>query len=843
MAGDEAGLKAVVMAGGEGTRLRPLTSNQPKPMVSVAGRPCMEHVITLVRDHGIGRIVATLAYMPQIIRGYFGEGSHLGVELDYSVEEVPAGTAGSVKLCEHYLDEAFLVVSGDAVTDVDLSAVIAFHRRKGALATLALKRVANPLEFGVVITDQDGRIERFLEKPSWGEVFSDTINTGIYVLEPEVLEHIGDDQPYDFSKDIFPRLLEAGAPIYGYVADGYWQDIGNIVQYQEANRDALDGRVKLDIPGLRLREGIYVGEGSLAENLERIKGPAVIGNYCSIDPSAQIGSFTVLGNNVIVKEFCETEYCVVDANSYLGPRTQVRGAVIGKGCEIRAHAVVSEGAVIGEECSIGSQSVIAPNVRIYPFKRVETGAHVQRSLIWQPRGPSALFSGDGDVQGIVNVDITPETATRLAMAWGTTLSRRDRIVASRDSHPASRMIKRAMIAGVVATGVSVEDLRVAASAVNLFEVKNTAAAGGLHVQVSSRDPEVIQILLYEGNGILVTEQTRKDVEKYYNRQELRRALMNQLGELAFPPRVNESYVEELLRNIDVEQIRSKRFRIAVDYAFSSSALVMPALMRQLRVEYFSAHSFMDPDEEAIRTADLPAFTSHSRRLVEAMGADLGVVFDHAGERIILIDERAREIAADTTLHLLLRLVSRRARDGGRVVLPANASMVASEMVKREGLEVVRGRISAAGLMEAAAGDGVVFAGSPDGGFIFPEFIPGYDAVLSIAKVLELLALESKPLSELCADVPAANLIHERTPVPWSMKGLVMRELSERTKENRVDLADGIRVEDNGGWAQFVPDPDEPLFHIYAEGTTSEESAILFRHYRAMLDEVLQGAEA
>jgi mannose-1-phosphate guanylyltransferase/phosphomannomutase len=828
------------MAGGEGTRLRPLTSNQPKPMVPIAGRPCMEHILELLRRHELRRIVATLAYMPQIIRGYFGEGSHLDVELDYSVEEVPAGTAGSVKLCEHYLDESFLVVSGDALTDIDLSALVSFHKERGAVATLALKRVENPLEFGVVITEEDGRIDRFLEKPTWGEVFSDTINTGIYVLEPEVLDHIPDDEPFDFSKELFPQLLDRGAPLYGYVADGYWQDIGNLTQYQEANRDALDGKVKLNIPGVRLRENVFIGEGALVENIENIRGPAVIGNYCAIDPYAKVGPYTVLGNNVIVKDFCETEFSVIDANTYLGPRSQLRGALVGKNCEIRAHAIISEGAVVGDECKIGAQSVIAPNVRIYPFKRVETGANVQRSLIWQPRGPSTLFSAEG-VVGIVNVDVTPETATRLAMAYGTTLGRGQRIVASRDVHPASRMIKRAMIAGLVSTGISVEDLRVAPSAVNRFEVRNTAAAGGLHVQISDQDPEMIQITFLEENGILATELTRKDIEKYFERQEVRRALLNQLGELAFPPRVTESYVEELLRKIDVGRIKAERFRVAIDYSFSSAALVMPAFLRMLRVESFYTHSFMDPDEEAIRTADLPAFTNHTRRLVEAMGADLGVVLDRAGERIVLIDERAREIPADTTLHLLLHLISRHAGSKGKVVLPANASGVAERIVRRGGLEVVRGRISAAGLMEEAAGEGVVFAGSPDGGFIFPEFIVGFDAVMSVAKVLELLALENKPLSELCDELPRAALIHERAPVPWSFKGLVMRELSERLKEQRVDLADGIRVEDDGGWAQFVPDPDEPLFHIYAEGATSSESSAIARRYRALLDEVLAGA--
>ncbi len=829
------------MGGGEGTRLRPLTSNQPKPMVPVAGKPCMEHILELVCRHGITNVVATLAYMPQMIRGYFGEGAHLGVELDYSVEEVPAGTAGSVKLVEHYLDETFLVVSGDAVTDMDLGALLRFHRERGAAATLALKRVPDPLEFGVVITAEDGRIERFLEKPTWGEVFSDTINTGVYALEPEVLAEIPADQPFDFSKELFPKLLADGVPLYGWIADGYWRDIGNITQFQEANQDALDGKVALQLPGVRLRDNVYVGEGSLAENIEQIRGPAVIGNYCSIDATASIGPYTVLGNNVIVKEFCETEHCVVDSNTYLGPRSQIRGAVIGKSCEIRAHASIAEGAVVGDECSIGEQSTIAPHVRIYPFKRVETGAHVQRSLIWQPRGASTLFTDDG-VTGIVNVDITPETATRLAMAYGTALRSGDKVVASRDAHPASRMIKRAMIAGIVATGVSVEDLRTATAAITRFEVRNTTSPGGFHVKISDRDPERIQIMFFEGNGTLASDTTRKDVEKYFNRQEWRRSLLNQLGELSFPPRVNEAYVSELLANVDVEHIRAARFRIALDYAYSSAAIVMPSLLRSLRVESFSTHSFMDPDEQAILAADLPAFTTQTRRLVEAMGANFGVVFDRGAERVILIDEQAREIPPETALYLLVGLVAKHYAGRGKIVLPANVSRAAESIATEYGAEIVHAGITQAGLVEAAAREDVVFAGSPDGGYSFPGVQPGFDAVMSLAKVLELLALEQRPVSELCAEVPESALIHQRAPVPWSLKGLAMRELSERVKDVRVEHADGIRVEENGGWAQLVPDPDEPLFHIYAEGVDSAESAQLAQRYRTLLEDVLRSAE-
>jgi len=265
-------MKAVVMAGGEGTRLRPLTSNQPKPMVPVVGKPCMEHILELLREHGMSDVIVTVAFLPQAIRSYFGQGESLGMQIGYSVEESPLGTAGSVRLAARQLDETFLVISGDALCDVDLSKLVAFHKEKGAAVTIGLKSVDNPLEFGIVVTDEDGRIERFLEKPSWGQVFSDTINTGIYVLEPEVLKHVPTDRSYDFSKELFPYLLEMGRPMYGYVMDGYWQDIGNLDQFRTANFDALDEKVRLNIPGIRIRGNVWLGEGVEIGDLEQIEG-------------------------------------------------------------------------------------------------------------------------------------------------------------------------------------------------------------------------------------------------------------------------------------------------------------------------------------------------------------------------------------------------------------------------------------------------------------------------------------------------------------------------------------------------------------------------------------------
>ncbi|MBC7294298.1 MAG: NDP-sugar synthase, partial [Thermoleophilia bacterium] len=311
-------MKAVVMAGGQGTRLRPLTSNQPKPMVPVVNKPAVQHILELLSRHGFTDVVMTLAFLPRLIRNYFGDGSSLGMHIEYSLEDTPLGTAGSVRLAKDLLDDTFLVISGDALTDFDLTSIISFHRAREAMVTIALKSVENPLEFGVVIVDEEGRIQRFLEKPGWGQVFSDTVNTGIYVMEPEVLDHIPEGQPYDFSHDVFPKLFDLHKPLYGIVCDGYWQDIGNLEQYLQANRDALDGRVKVTPPGVRLRGNIWVDQGANLESLDSVEGPALIGRNVRVDSGAQIMAHTVLGDNSVVRAGEQKATSVLAENTYEG---------------------------------------------------------------------------------------------------------------------------------------------------------------------------------------------------------------------------------------------------------------------------------------------------------------------------------------------------------------------------------------------------------------------------------------------------------------------------------------------------------------------------------------------
>ena len=827
------------MAGGEGTRLRPLTSNQPKPMVPIVGKPCMEHVIDLLRLHGFDDIVVTLAFMPQSIRSYFGDGSAHGVGIRYSVEETPAGTAGSVKLAEEALDEPFLVISGDALCDIDLGALVRHHQERKSLVTIALKSVDNPLEFGIVVTDEDGRIERFLEKPTWAQVFTDTINTGIYVIEPEVLRHIPEGTPYDFSKELFPLLLEKGRPLHGNVVDGYWKDIGNLEQYREANFDALDERVRLEIPGIRLRGNVWVGEGVELDNVESVEGPAFVGNYCRLDPLASIGAYSVLAQSVALREHARVARSIVDASTYIGSSAIVEGAVVGRGCDIRAHARIGENAAIGDQTTIGEEAVIAPGVRIYPFKEIEAGTHVDRNVIWEAQTSSSIF-GRERIRGLVNVDLTPETALRLGIALGTALKRGARVVTSRESPTACRLVRRAIVVGINASGVHVSDLRVMPAAVNRHLLKIESFEAGLHVGPSSTDPEAVEVQIYEPPGVQASSALVKEIEKHFSRQEFRRAASEEVGEIRFPSHSGEDYARDLLTTLDAPSIQARRLKVVVDYGYSSASLVLPLVLGPLEVEAISARAYLRERRPAVIDTGVAESVGYAKRLVSAVGADVGAVLDPSAERLYLVDEQANEIPAEQALLLFLRLLAASGRTG-RVAVPVTVTSLVDTIVEGTGLEIERTAASLAALTRGAARDGVVFAGSANGGFLFPDFLPAYDGVASLCKLLELLAPLDQPLSAIVAGLPVPAVRHRAIRCPWARKGTVMRILSEKLKDERTDTLDGLKVFTEQGWAQVLPDPAEPLVHIYAEGAADEDSQRLEEEYVALVEAAISGA--
>src|SRR4029079_16281144 len=441
----------------------------------------------------------------------------------------------------------------------------------------------------------EGRVERFLEKPSWGQVFSDTINTGIYVLEPEVLRHVPTDRPYDFSKELFPLLLEMGRPIYGHVLDGYWQDIGNLDQFRQANFAALDGRVQLDIPGLQLRGNVWVSQEVDIEEIEGVVGPAFIGANCRIADGASVGAYSILSRGVTMREGARVVRSVVDAGTYLGRSSVVEGAILGRGCDLRDHVRVHEGVAIGDQVTVGPEASIFPGVRVYPFKEIETGAQIHENVVWETRAANSPFGRDG-ATGLVNVDLTPETAVRLAAALGEAPRRGDRVVAgraprrgrarrvatrcvaSRASADACRMIQRALISGLTSTGVHVADLRISPAAVTRHVLKTQGLQAGVHVGRSSADPEMINIRVFEWPGNQMSARLQNEVEKHFSRHELRRATFAEVGETTYPARVREGYAQDILDSVDVNAVRRRRFRVAIDYGYSPAAFTLPLVL-------------------------------------------------------------------------------------------------------------------------------------------------------------------------------------------------------------------------------------------------------------------------
>ena len=830
-------MKAVVMAGGQGTRLRPLTSNQPKPMVPVVNKPTIQHILELVQRHGINEVVMTLAFLPRLIRNHFGDGSAMGMHIDYTVEETPAGTAGSIRLAKDLLEDTFLVISGDALTDFDLTSVVAFHEQRRAMITIALKSVENPLEFGVVIVDEDGRIQRFLEKPGWGQVFSDTVNTGIYVIEPEVFDHIPEGQPYDFSHDLFPKLFDMRKPLYGVVCDGYWQDIGSLEQYLQANRDALDGKVRLAPPGVRLRGNVWVGHGAALDSLDDVEGPAVIGENVRLDPGAHIRSHTVLGDNVVVRAGAEVGGSVLGENVYLAPGAMVSGAVLGNAVEVHENANIAEGAVIGDRTIIGRNALVANNVKIYPFKNIEPGSAVRSSIVWETRGPSTLFGRNG-VRGLANVDVTPEMAMRLAMAYGTLIGKDTYVTTSRDTHHACRVFKRAVISGLNSTGVNVRDLTMAPLAVNRFDIKSGNAMGGIHVQMSLENPEQIEILFSESPGVPLDGKRERAIENHYFREDFRRAAFEEMGQVVYPPRAIETYTTSLVDNWNTLAIRGRQPRMVLDYSSSAPAFFFSATLDKLGVETVALNTFSRVRSRFTLADSLPLAATRVGELVRAMEADVGAILDPGAEYLYVVDEKG-DLVPDAILLLLLLQHAAREAGSGTAALPLHATRLGEQVVASTGVTIRRTRYSKAALMAEATRPNTVFAASVDGGYIYPSVLPSMDGLYALGKVLELVSSSDAPLSQLVDRVPVAHVVHLKAECPAELKGTVMRRVTEKLHEGRVSLVDGIKVFlDRSEWALVLPDAEEPQFHVYAEAGDDNRATELAETYRDILDEVV-----
>jgi mannose-1-phosphate guanylyltransferase / phosphomannomutase len=839
--GGAAGVKAVIMAGGEGTRLRPLTSMRPKPMVPIVNRPVMEHILGLVKWHGVREVVATLQFMPQIIEDYFGDGEEWGMDITYAVEESPLGTAGSVKNAEELLTETFVVISGDSLTDIDISEVVRFHKEKGGLVTIALKRVENPLEFGVVITDDDGKIERFLEKPTWGQVFSDTINTGIYVCEPEIFDYIPRGQQFDFSSELFPLLMEKGHDLYGAVMDGYWCDIGSLGAYMQAHVDVLDGKVGCYVPGFRTKDDVWVGDGTKIDPSARLARKVVIGDNCKIKAGVELGEYTVIGDSCILGYDAQVHRSMIWNDCFIGARAVLRGTVICRGADVRENATVDMGSTVGDGSSVGAGAVIGNDVQVYPFKRIEPAAVVSSSIIWENRGGSALFGANG-VAGLVGVDITPALALRVAQAFGTTLPSGSHVCVSRDSSRSARMLKRAVVAGLNSTGMNTRDLRVASPAVTRFTTRDTRCMGGIHVCASDQDVQTVEIHFYDRQGLDIPASAEKKIERLYMRQEFRRSSFDEVGEIIYPARAMEYYSAGLVEALGHRQASDERkLRLVAEMGFGVGSLVMPSVASAMRLELISLSPFADAERTYVTPEERRVSLERLRSTVTTFEADLGAAFDVSGEHLGLITSSGLMLDGDTALHAVLDLWCRSDDTGTAVAVPLTASRVVERIAAETGRPVVRTARSARALCAAGLSGDVGFAGSQNGGFVFPSFLSTYDAVFSIGMITRLLLESGRTMDDVVAGLPPFFLREASIFCPYDKKGLVMRGVSEAFAGLPVEMTDGIRAEVDDGWALVLPHPTEPVVTLFVEGSDAASADALLGRYGELVTDLLKTA--
>ncbi|HUC04498.1 MAG TPA: sugar phosphate nucleotidyltransferase [Acidimicrobiales bacterium] len=833
-------MKAVIMAGGEGTRLRPQTSNLPKPMLPLVGRPMMEHIVRLLRRHGVTDIVVTVAFLANAIRNYFGDGSELGVRMVYATEETPLGTAGSVRNARDELTERFIVISGDVLTDIDLTQVVQYHEKSDALATIALVPVDNPLEFGIVITREDGTIERFLEKPGWGQVFSDTINTGIYVLEPEIFDWIPDGRASDFSGEVFPAVLEAQGRLFGCVTSGYWEDVGTTAAYLKAHEDILDGRVDVGISGFELRPGIWLGKGSSVDPTAKIAGPAFIGENCTVDKWAELGAYTTIGANTRVAERAVVDHSVVGENSYLGRAVRVEGSVIGRTCELRQGARCHPGSVVGEGCRIGAQAEVRADVKIYPAKVVEAGAQVAASIVWESGGTRALFGRTG-VEGLANVDVSPELAVRLAKAWASTLEKGASIVASRDTSRAARVLKRALMVGCNSVGVNVTDLELATIPVTRHHIRTSGSQAGLTVRLSPDDPNSVVIRFFDERGLDLSEGEQRRIERLYHREEFRRVTAPEIGDIEFAPRTIEHYTATMIETFGLRRNPERQVKLVLDLSYGAASFVTPNLLAKIEADVLS----INPYAQTVGMISLSRITSTERvsEAVRGSGADLGAVIDAGGEGLSLVDGSGRVLTHDEAMWVFVDLCTRvpmSPGDARRVALPVTASAQVRRLCAQRGTEVVTTALAASSLMEAASG-GALFAADQEGGFIFPQFLPASDAAAALVALIDWLGRSGEDLASVVRRVPEIPILHSEVETPFEQKGVVMRTLVEQLDESdgTVSLVDGIKVENDEGWVLVVPDPEEPMTHVWAEGTDWPGSERLTERFVERLHQILR----
>ena len=565
----------------------------------------------------------------------------------------------------------------------------------------------------------------------------------------------------------------------------------------------------------------------------------MIGDNSNIGAGTQIGPHSVVGTNAIVGDDATVSGAVVMDRAHIGPFARASSAIIARGAALGRGATVEEGAVVGDEVRVGAGALVKSRVRIFPGKSVEAGAIVTQSIVRERRATRSLFGARG-VSGLVNVGITPITAVRIGMAFGTTLRRGSVVVTGRDGSRAARTMKRAIIAGLNATGVTCHDLELTPLPLTRFTVRSEQIAGGISVQTSAGDPETVEIRLFDQDGVDLRESMQRKIERIFFREDYRRAGPTKLGELEFPPHALEQYSSGLLRSTDDHAIRERAPKVVVDHAFGATSLVGPSILGRLGCDVLSVNAFVDEHRPVLTTDDLDRLLHNLAEHVRNSGSDMGVLLEPGGEVAHLVDDLGRRVSHERAL--LLFLQHEAARGAGTLAVPVSCSWACEEIAARAGATLQRTTTGLPSLMARAQRPDVGFAGDASGTLIFPTFMPAPDGLMTFAKALETVASARRKLSEMVDDLPEVHLVQRDVRTPWERKGAVMRNVASMAAPGKLVLLDGVKVVENDRWALVIPLPDEPACRIWAEGPTTADAEALLERWAGVVEDVVSADE-
>ena len=524
------------MAGGEGTRLRPLTCDIPKPMARLCGRPVLEYILDLLIRHGVDEASVTIKYLPHIITEHFENNSYKNLKLNFIEEDKPLGTAGSVKNAGIEGSEQFIVISGDAMCDYDLTAAVQFHKKVNADATIVTAKVEDPREYGLVRTDEDGRVEGFIEKPGWGQAVCDTANTGIYILNPKCLSLIPDNAEFDFAKDLFPEMMKRKMALYGFQAEGYWCDIGDLGAYLRCQQDMLNGKVRCTMPA-QLAQGIFV-EDFLPQNDYHIIPPVYIGNQVEIANGAVIGPNTIVDDGCNIGKSAKVRSSVLLEDVYVSDNGSVTGSILCSGVSVKKGASMFEGSAAGAGAIIGTGASVNPYVLIWPGKSVEDSS-IAAANVKYGMTKRQIFDDSG-ISGEMGVELTPETCARLGAAIGSTKAGTKTGIACQNSRT-SRILKLALMSGLMSVGCHVWDFGECFEAQLSFFTSFCGLGTGIYVVDSSSGG----IKMYGEGGLPLTRYLERDIESRFARAEFNRCSAENCRDIADMSSIHMIYQQEL----------------------------------------------------------------------------------------------------------------------------------------------------------------------------------------------------------------------------------------------------------------------------------------------------------